>query len=71
MDINLGLGIDGIEVTKEIRKIDSYKNIPVIALTGYALEQDRDYFLSHGFDYFVVKPFSKGDLLNVINQFKS
>lgn len=71
MDINLGLGIDGIEVTKEIRKIDTYKNVPVIALTGYALEQDRDYFLSHGFDYFVVKPFSKSDLLNVINQFKS
>jgi signal transduction histidine kinase/CheY-like chemotaxis protein len=71
MDINLGLGMDGIEVTKEIRKIDSYKNIPIIALTGYALEQDRDYFLSHGFDYFVVKPFSKSDLLNVINQFKS
>ncbi|MCX6164142.1 MAG: ATP-binding protein, partial [Ignavibacteriae bacterium] len=71
MDINLGLGMDGIEVTKEIRKIDSYKNIPVIALTGYALEQDRDYFLSHGFDYFVVKPFSKSDLFNVINHFKS
>jgi signal transduction histidine kinase len=68
MDINLGLGIDGIEVTKRIRSNESLKNIPVVALTGYAMEHDREYFLSNGFDYFVVKPFSKADLFNVINE---
>lgn len=70
LDINLGLGMDGIQIAQEIRKMDIHKNIPLIALTGYALEKDREFFLSNGFDYFVVKPFSKNDLLNVLYQFK-
>jgi len=70
MDINLGSGIDGIETARLIRKSESYKDIPIVALTGYAMEHDKDYFLSHNFDYFVVKPFSKIDLLNVINEVK-
>jgi signal transduction histidine kinase/CheY-like chemotaxis protein len=70
LDINLGTGIDGIEVLKRIRKIESYKNTPVAALTGYAMEHDRDHFLSNGFDYFVIKPFGRSDLMNVINEIK-
>jgi CheY-like chemotaxis protein len=70
MDINLGSGIDGIETVRLIRELEYYKNIPVVALTGYAMEHDKDYFLSHNFDYFVVKPFSKVDLLNVIKEIK-
>jgi len=71
MDINLGAGIDGIETRKEIKKIDAYKNIPIAALTGYAMDQDRNYFLSQGFDFFIIKPFSKSDLMDVINNLKS
>lgn len=71
LDINLGAGIDGIEVLKRIRKIESYKNTPIIALTGYAMEHDRENFLSNGFDYFVMKPFGRSDLMNVINEVKN
>jgi signal transduction histidine kinase len=67
MDINLGTGMDGIETMKEIKKNQDYKDVPFIALTGYAMEQDRDYFLSNGFDYFVVKPFGKSDLISIVN----
>lgn len=70
LDINLGLGMDGIQIAQEIRKMDIHKDVPLIALTGYALEKDREFFLSNGFDYFVVKPFGKNDLLNVLYQFK-
>jgi signal transduction histidine kinase/CheY-like chemotaxis protein len=70
MDINLGTGIDGIETRKEIKNIDAYKNIPIAALTGYAMEHDKDYFLSKGFDFFIIKPFSKSDLIDVVNHIK-
>jgi signal transduction histidine kinase/ActR/RegA family two-component response regulator len=70
MDINLGLGMDGIKTTNEIKKIDAYKNIPVAALTGYAMEHDRDYFLKNGFDFFIIKPYTKNDLVAVINRIK-
>lgn len=68
MDINLGVGIDGIKTMKEIKKNDNYSNTPFVALTGYAMEHDRDYFLSEGFNYFIVKPFSKNDLITIVNQ---
>lgn len=71
MDINLGLGIDGVETTRLIKEFEEYKNTPIVSLTGYAMEHDREYFLSHGFDHFIIKPFSKMDLLNVINEIKN
>lgn len=71
MDINLGPGMDGIETQKRIRETEDTSGIPVAALTGYAMEHDREHFLANGFDYFVVKPFGKNDLLNVINDIKN
>ncbi|MBI5404516.1 MAG: response regulator [Ignavibacteriae bacterium] len=71
MDINLGPGMDGIETLKKIRETEGKENLIVAALTGYAMENDREHFLSCGFDYFIVKPFGKNDLLNVINDIKN
>lgn len=69
MDINLGLGIDGIEATKIIRKLSHYKNIPIVALTAFAMEGDRKDFLENGCSHYLSKPFtikSFRDLLNSI-----
>ncbi len=71
MDINLGPGIDGIEVSKEIRRIESYKNIPIIAVTGYAALGDRERFLRESFNEYLPKPFYKKDILSVIDKLLS
>lgn len=68
MDINLGSGIDGIEAMKQIKNIYTGKNVPIAALTGYAMEHDKELFLKNGFDYFIIKPFGRSDLMNVINE---
>ena len=62
LDINLGIGMDGLQLLQEIRKIDYYKIIPAIAVTAYAAESDRIEFLSKGFDKYISKPFTQGDL---------
>lgn len=63
MDINLK-GIDGVETFKQIRKIDNhYANIPVIAITAYAMLGDREKFLSLGFTHYISKPFDRIQLL--------
>ncbi len=54
MDIQLS-GMDGVEATKEIRKI-AKNHIPVIALTAHAMEKDRERFLSSGLDDYLEKP---------------
>jgi CheY-like chemotaxis protein len=66
MDINLGIGKNGIEVMKEIRKTDKGATIPVIAITAYANFGDRESFLSAGFDNYISKPYLPDDLLRNI-----
>ncbi|MCC5925037.1 MAG: response regulator [Bacteroidetes bacterium] len=67
MDINLGEGIDGIETARQIRKIDSYKDVPIIAVTANLSSQVRDHCLQAGMDAFLPKPFRREDLINTIN----
>ena len=68
MDINLGAGIDGVEAAKEIREIDGYEKIPIVAVTGYATSSEKKKFLSQGLDYHIAKPFTKDDLIELINK---
>ncbi|MGK9367339.1 response regulator [Melioribacter sp. Ez-97] len=66
MDIHLGMGMDGIKLTKELRKTEDYRNTPIIAVTGYASNLDKDRFHTCGFNQILVKPFTKEELLDAI-----
>ncbi|MEE9190095.1 MAG: response regulator [Candidatus Neomarinimicrobiota bacterium] len=64
LDINLGQGMDGIELSKTLRISASCSNIPIIAVTAY---YNKEYFLHHGFDDFIQKPYTYDQLISVIN----
>lgn len=66
MDISLPV-MDGWEATKQIRKIDSIKNVPIIALTAHALVEDRNRSLSIGCNDFETKPINFSQLILKIN----
>ncbi|MCX6282422.1 MAG: PAS domain S-box protein [Bacteroidetes bacterium] len=66
MDINLGYGINGIEAMKEIRKIEGYDNIPVIAVTGYTMSGDKDMLIGQGCTHYLAKPFDQASILEVM-----
>ncbi|MEJ2104206.1 MAG: PAS domain S-box protein, partial [Ignavibacteriaceae bacterium] len=68
MDINLGKGMSGTDTTKEIRKIDRYKNTPIVAITGFAMRGDREEFLKAGCTHYLSKPFSRGKITRLIQQ---
>jgi DNA-binding response OmpR family regulator len=68
MDIQMPL-LDGMETTKRIRQ--SNINIPIIALTAFALKGDEEKFLSLGMNDYLVKPFKENDLLNIISKWLS
>lgn len=69
MDINLGQGMNGILAAKEILKTKKYGNVPIIAVTGYALYSDREKLLSEGFTDYLAKPFTKNQLVNLIRKY--
>ena len=55
MDINLP-GIDGIETTRRIRALETGVQVPINAITSYALAGDRERFLAAGCNGYVEKP---------------
>lgn len=54
-------GMDGIEVCKEIRKLDM--KLPIIMLTAKSEETDRVLGLEFGADDYITKPFSVRELV--------
>lgn len=66
MDINLKDSIGGVELMKEIRKINRYKNAPIIAITGYTSSMDQEIFMQEGFTDFLAKPFNQKQLKEII-----
>lgn len=64
MDINLGRGkMDGIETMKRIRAQEQFTKLPIIAITSYAMPEDRERFLREGFNGYVAKPVDRPALL--------
>lgn len=56
--LDIGLkDINGVEVLKSIKSIPNYKNIPVIAVTAFAMLGDKEKFLAAGFSYYIAKPY--------------
>lgn len=58
MDIMMPV-MDGLEATKKIREGEAgeaQKNVPIVALTAFALTSDKERFLSSGMDYYLSKP---------------
>lgn len=66
MDISLPV-MDGWEATEHIRKIESIKNTPIIALTAHALVEDRNRSLAIGCNDFETKPINFSQLILKIN----
>jgi GAF domain-containing protein/FixJ family two-component response regulator/anti-sigma regulatory factor (Ser/Thr protein kinase) len=55
LDINLP-GVDGYEVGVILRSFPALQDVPVVALTAYALEGDRERTLVAGCDGYIPKP---------------
>jgi two-component system phosphate regulon response regulator PhoB len=55
--------ISGLELTRELKRDPSTREIPVIMLTARAAEDDRVAGLEGGADDYIVKPFSQRELL--------
>lgn len=60
--------VDGYAALAMLRDDEETSGIPVIAVTGNAVSDDRKRMLDSGFDDIVIKPFHIDDLLNVINR---
>ncbi len=65
MDIKME-GVSGIEAMKEIK---SSHEVPVIAVTAYAMEGDREELLQEGFDDYISKPIDMNILKDILDRY--
>ncbi|MGL5811864.1 MAG: response regulator [Aeromonas sp.] len=67
MDLQMPV-LDGLDATRQIRKMVDKHDVPIIALTASAMPGDRERCLGVGMNGYVTKPVSKLDLYNNLLQ---
>ena len=69
MDVQMPV-MDGLEATRRIRSglPGIPADIPVIAMTAYAMAGDRERFLAAGMNSYVAKPMDIREMLRVAGQ---
>lgn len=68
MDIQLP-EIDGYEATRRIRANPALRDVPIIAVTSYALSGDDVKAFDAGCDAYITKPFSPRELLAKVREY--
>jgi CheY-like chemotaxis protein len=67
--LDLGLpDMDGYEVARQLRRIPGLAHTPLVALTGYGQQKDRNRTAEAGFAYHLVKPVDPDLLERVVNE---
>jgi two-component system chemotaxis response regulator CheY len=66
-DINMP-DINGLELISFLRQHPTYKDVPILIITTEAGDEDRRRGLSIGANGYLVKPFTEGDLVNLVQQ---
>jgi two-component system cell cycle response regulator DivK len=67
LDIGMPV-LDGLAVIRKIRENPSSATLPVLAVTAYAMRDDRDNVLNAGFDGYLSKPINAPDLANELER---
>ena len=68
MDIQLP-GIDGLEATKRIRNSEADEELPIVALTSYAMVGDKEKALKAGCTGYIEKPINPETFITEIEKY--
>ena len=68
MDIQLP-GMDGLSATKILKEDPSVENIPIVALTSYAMQGDKEKAMEAGCSGYIAKPIDTRKFLQTVSQY--
>ncbi len=72
MDIQMPI-MNGLEATGEIRKyekqMETDRPVPIVAITAFAFEHDKQNCLDAGMDDYLTKPYRPQELIDIIKKF--
>jgi len=67
MDVQMPV-MDGIDALRILRCQEAFALVPIVALTAYALENERRHMLLQGFDEVISKPCLPDDLVAAVER---
>jgi len=67
IDINLGLGINGVELCRTIRATPGYETTPLGAVTAQWINTKEELF-EEGFTHYLAKPFDRDQIVQFVEE---
>ena len=61
--------VSGLEVTKWIKQDDELKEIPIVAVTAFAMKGDEQRIREGGCEAYIAKPISVGRFIETVRQY--
>jgi len=61
-------GMNGYQLAEALRALPDYAAVPLVAVTGFTMYDDRERARASGFDDFLTKPISPTDLLDAVKR---
>lgn len=61
--------ISGFDISRELKKRDKTKHIPIIAVTAFAMHDDQDKILAAGCEDYMAKPISIGPFVAMVRKY--
>lgn len=69
MDIRLNNGICGLQLIREIKDDKYIGGIPLVAVTAFAMKDDREKIMASGCNYYLTKPIQLEAFIDAVEKF--
>ncbi|MFK7845768.1 MAG: response regulator, partial [Rhodothermales bacterium] len=66
MDLNLGGRRTGFELIRELRQVNTYESVPVLAVSALPIGVIRKQLIREGFNGYIAKPFTRARILDAL-----
>jgi CheY-like chemotaxis protein len=67
MDLNLGGSRSGFELLADIRRLEGYPSIPVLAVSALPIDVIRKQLIKSGFNGYIAKPFTRARIFDALD----
>lgn len=62
--------MNGYELAERLREMPEYAGVPMVAVTGFTMYDDRERAIAAGFDSFLTKPINTRDLIETLERLR-
>ncbi|MEZ4698683.1 MAG: CheR family methyltransferase [Rhodothermales bacterium] len=66
MDLNLGGTRSGFELLADVRRLDGYQSVPVLAVSALPIDAIRKQLIKSGFNGYIAKPFTRARVYDAL-----